>query len=238
MEELNLEVHVREELKKSKTADLRGLGFIPAVMYSSGKKTQHLKITRRDFTTLLHGRRAENIVINLKLAGSKEKKGHSVIIKEIQYNPVTDAILHIDFNEISLTTAIKVKVPVAAKGEPLVIKTEGGSLDYMCWELEVECLPTQIPEKIEVDVVNLKIGQSVHVRDLVLPPGIKVMHDPEVTVLMVSAPVKEEVAPAAGAVEGEVAGQEPEVIKKEKKEEEAEEAPKEQAGKKEPEPKA
>ncbi|MCX5714327.1 MAG: 50S ribosomal protein L25, partial [Candidatus Omnitrophica bacterium] len=122
-------------------------------------------------------------------------------------------IVHVDFNEISLTKAIKVNVPVVAKGEPIGVKQDGGSLEHILWEIEVECLPTEIPKEFEVDVSALKIGDSVHIKDLQVAPNIKVINDPHSVILSVAAPIKEEVV--AEAVEGEVP-QEPEVIKEKK----------------------
>jgi len=158
----------------------------------------------------------------------KKQKGRSCLIKEIQYDPVKGDIIHVDFNEISLTKVIKVNVPVVAKGEPIGVRQEGGSLEHILWEIEVECLPTDIPRDIEVDVSLLNIGDAIHIKDITFPSNIKVLNAPEAIVFSVTAPIKEEVA--VPAVEGEEK-QEPEVIK-EKKEvpaegEEAEEDKKE-----------
>lgn len=122
------------------------------------------------------------------------------LIKEVQYDPVRGDIIHVDFNEISLTKAIKVNITVVAKGEPAGVKQEGGSLEHNLWEVEIECLPTSIPENIEVDVSGLKLGDAVHVKDLIVPAGVKILNDPEAAVLSVAAPMKEE-APVE-AVEG------------------------------------
>jgi large subunit ribosomal protein L25 len=122
-------------------------------------------------------------------------------------------IVHVDFNQISLTKEIKVNVPVVAKGEPAGVKLEGGSLEHILWEIEVACLPTNIPQGIEVDVSGLKLGDSVHVKDLSVPAGVKILNDPGAIVLSVAAPMKEEVP--VEAVEG-AEKQEPEVIKEKK----------------------
>jgi large subunit ribosomal protein L25 len=168
----------------------------------------------------------ENVIISLKV----KNKTRPCLIKEIQYHPVHGDITHVDFNEISLTKAVKINIPVVAKGEPVGVKQEGGSLEHILWEVEVECLPTDIPKEIEVDVSQLKIGDSIHVKELPVPPKVKILSDPDATVISVAEPLKEEVA--AAPVEGEVA-QEPEVIK-EKKEAPAEgETPAEEKGKKE-----
>ncbi|MBU1090228.1 MAG: 50S ribosomal protein L25 [Candidatus Omnitrophica bacterium] len=218
MAELLLEAQPREEIGKSKVKDLRGSGFIPAVIYANGKKPMALKVSSHDLIRLIHQHRIEGVIINLKIKGDKGKS-QPCLIKEIQYHPVHDHILHVDFNEISLTEVIKVNIPVSAKGEPIGVKQEGGSLEHVLWEIEVECLPTDIPEKIEVDVSLLKIDEGIQVKDLSIPPAVKVLNDPDALVLSVIPPMKEEVP--VEPIEGEEVSQEPEVIK-EKKEVEAE----------------
>ena len=121
-----------------------------------------------------------------------------------------------DFNEISLTDKIKVKVPVHPHGIAEGVSKEEGVLETVIWEIEIECLPTEIPQKIETEVAQMKIGDSIFVKDLIVPPGVKVLNDPELTVFTVKPPAKEEVVeevPAEGA-------DEPEIISKGKKEEE------------------
>jgi len=124
--------------------------------------------------------------------------------------------LHVDFNQISLTKEIIVKVPIHAKGEPVGVKQDEGSLEHNIWEIEVECLPTQIPENIDVDVSELNIGDAIHVRDLTIPEGVKVKTEEDAVVLSVIPPRKvEEVAPEG---EEEAAPEEPEAIKEKKPE--------------------
>ncbi|MDP2938450.1 MAG: 50S ribosomal protein L25 [Candidatus Omnitrophota bacterium] len=213
MEEIILEVQPRGELGKNKVKDLREKGFIPAVIYAEGKKSQPIKVSHRQLWQLIHQHRLESKVINLKMQDDKKQKGMSCLIKEIQHDPVKGDIIHVDFNEISLTKVIKVNVSVVAKGEPIGVKQEGGSLEHILWEIEVECLPTDIPKDIEVDVSLLKIGDDIHIKDIAFPSNIKVMNNPEAIVFSVTAPIKEEVV--APAVEGEEK-QEPEVIKEKK----------------------
>jgi large subunit ribosomal protein L25 len=218
MEEILLEAHLRPEIGKGKVKDLRDAGFIPAVVYGEGKPGIAIKVSHRAFIQLVHQHRIENAILSVKIADDTKQKSRSCLIKEIQYDPITEDIVHVDFNEVSLTKAIKVNVPIVAKGEPIGVKQEGGSLDHILWEVEVECLPTDIPKEIEVDVGNLKMGDSIHVKDIVFPEKVKVLTSTDSIVMQVSAPIKEEVAEVPA--EGEVA-QEPEVIK-EKKEEPAE----------------
>lgn len=214
MEEIHLETELREEIGKGKVKKIRDAGLIPAVLYGEGKKSKALKISRSQFIKLSHQYHLENMVMTLDIKGDAKSKGHSCLIKEIQYDPVKGEIRHIDFNEISLTKAIKVKVPIVAKGEPVGVKMEGGSLEHILWEVEIECLPTEIPKEIEVDVSQLKMGESIHLKDIKIPANIKVLTDVETLVFSVVEPMKEQVAPAE-AVEGEVS-QEPEVIKEKK----------------------
>lgn len=233
MEEISLSAELRQEKGRAKVKNLREGGFIPAVVYAPGSQTLSLKVSKSELIRLVHQHHnIESAVIQLKVKDDKKQKSRPCLIKEVQYEPVHGDITHVDFNEISLTKAIKVNIPVAAKGEPVGVKQEGGSLEHHLWEVEVECLPTSIPENIEVDVSGLKLGEAVHIKDLAVPAGVKILNDPEAAVLSVAAPMKEE-APAE-AVEGEVP-QEPEVIKEKKEvpeEEGKQEEPKEKEEKK------
>ncbi|MFZ2937937.1 MAG: 50S ribosomal protein L25 [Candidatus Omnitrophota bacterium] len=225
MDEIFLDAVLRNEIGKSKVKDIRQVGFIPAVIYGEGKDSQPIKISHKELFQLLHQHRLENVIINLKVKGDL-KENRSCLIKEIQYHPVKGDIVHIDFNEISLTKAIKVNIPVVAKGEPVGVKLDGGSLEHILWEIEVECLPTNIPKDFEVDVSALKIGDAIHVKDMSFPADIKILTPSDSVILSVAEPIKEEVAVP---VEGEEI-LEPEVIK-EKKEvsaEGAQEEPKEE----------
>ena len=224
MEEIFLEVELREGKGRAKAKDARENGFIPAVVYFHGKDALSLKIPRSALLKLVHQHRLESTIINLKIKDDKKAKARPCLVKEVQYDPVREDIIHVDFNEISLTQAIKVNVPVQTKGEAFGVKQEGGSLEHLLWEIEVECLPTSIPKEIQVDISALKMDEAIYVKDLVFPSGVKPLNDPAAIVLHVIAPMKEE-APAE-AIEGETA-QEPEVIK-EKKEVAGEAAPDEE----------
>lgn len=227
-EQIKLEASLRKETGKKGAKTIRTSGFVPAIVYSAGKKSVPVQVERGTLMRFLHAHRAEGVVISLEVKDEEKHKKFNVMIKEIQHDPVQENIIHVDFNEISLTKVIKAHVPVVAKGEAPGVKMDGGSLDHVMWEIEVECLPTAIPQEIAVDVSNLKIGDSVAIKDITFPEGVKVLHDLNMTVLQVSAPIKLEEVTAA-AEEGATT-QEPEVIK-EKKEapEEAAEGGKEKA---------
>jgi large subunit ribosomal protein L25 len=143
-----------------------------------------------------------------------------VIIKEIQHHPIRDQILHVDFQEISLTEKLTVEVPIATKGEAEGVVKEEGVLEHVLWEVKVECLPTDIPEKIELEVTNMKIGDSVLVKDLQVPPGVKILDDAEQTVISVTPPYVEK--PAEEVAAEEIT--EPELIREKKEKEEEETA--------------
>ncbi|MCM8765537.1 MAG: 50S ribosomal protein L25 [Candidatus Omnitrophica bacterium] len=218
MEEVGLLGKVRET-KGKQVNRLRKEGWVPAVVYKKGEESLPLQLPRKDLEKILHTSLGGNILISLKIEKeSPSQKGKSqevktVIIKEIQRDPLTEELLHIDFQQISLTEKIMVNVPLAIVGEAVGVKRDGGILEHLLWELPIECLPTAIPEKIEVDVSQLEIGQSIYVKDLKIPEGIRVLAPPEQTVIMVEMPKVEKVEEK---VEEEVV--EPEVIKQKKPE--------------------
>jgi len=230
MEKVILKAQVRTETGKRAAKDLRAKRLIPANVYKGSSGALSLQVLIDDLAEVLQTKAGVNVLITLKISGGDSAvKDKTVLIKEIQREPIKDGILHVDFNEISLTDTLKINVPLAFKGEPVGVKVDSGILEHIMWELEVECLPTDIPEKIEVDVSALKIGESLHVKNIVLPEGVKALNDPELIAVIVKAP-KAEVAAEEAGVEG---APEPELIRKKKEEGEAEEAapaPKEAAG--------
>lgn len=221
MEKIILEAELREEIGKNKSKSLRRTGSIPAVLYSEGKITRNIKLVSSDLLKFVHQHRVETAVVNIRIKGEDNKKEYPCLIKEIQYDPVKGDIFHVDFNQISLTKVIKINVPLVAKGEPVGAKQEGGVLNHVLWEIEVECLPADVPKEIEVDVSGLKINDVIRIKDIAMPAQVKALSEPEAIVFAVVPPVKEEVAvaPEAGEVKAE-----PEVIKEKKEAPEAEEA--------------
>lgn len=231
MQRIPLKSHIREETGKKFTKGLRKAGLIPAVVYREAKETVHIKINERDLFEALRTKAGENVLINLAIEGGTKKKEEErvVIIKEIQHHPIRDQVLHVDFQEISLTEKLEMDVPIVAKGEAEGVTKDEGVLEHVLWEVKVECLPTDIPEKIEVDVTAMKIGDSVLIKDLKVPPEVKILADPEQTVMSLVPPHAEK--PPEEAAAEEIT--EPELIRKEKEEE----VPEEEAGKPAPEEK-
>ena len=226
-ERITLEAAVRPASGKGPSAALRRQGWVPCVVYKEGKSAVSIQVSGRDLHRVLHTKAGENVLIALQFPeDSKESlRGHAdlssgegvVLIKELQHHPVTHQILHVDFNEISLTKRITVSVPLSFEGEAIGVKQGSGVLEHMRWEVEVECLPTEIPAQIPVEISNLELGVTLHVKDISLPEGVRAVTDPEQPVIACVEPRQEEVAAPAEAG----AAAEPEVIKQKKPEEEA-----------------
>lgn len=218
MATMQLAASVREQVGKEAVKKVRRAGFVPVSLYGHGMKALSLQVGVKDLHAALHTKAGENVVLNLTVEGVKLKES-TCLIKEIQQNPVTDNIDHVDLIVISMTQKIDVKIPVIALHtlEAPGVK-EGGVLDIIHHEITVECLPTSIPEKIEIDVKSMKIGDTIHAKDLKLPEGVKCKLDGDDVVAALHPPMKEEVAAEEGL------GTEPEVIEKGKKPAEGEEA--------------
>jgi large subunit ribosomal protein L25 len=204
----------RENLGKGGARKARAAGQIPGVLYGHGEEPVPVAVGAREFDLALRGHKGGNPIVNLAVAGGE----FTALIRAVQYDPLTHDILHLDFQHISLTETIEVKVAVHLTGLPIGVKDGGGILETILRDIEVRCLPTAIPASIEVDVSHLNIGDSVHVREISVP-NVTVLNDGAETIATVVPPtVMEEKAPEAAAVEGAPA--EPEVIAKGKKEEE------------------
>ncbi len=208
MQEVKLAVKARSEKGKEIVKKLRRRGIIPGVVYGPEEKPMPVAIEAKVFDNLLRSGIGENAIIDLSVANGG-KTTQKVLIREVQLHPVTGQILHIDFQHISLTRKITVNIPVHVVGLAVGVKDTGGILQHTLRELTVSCLPTEIPEKVDVDVTALKIGDSIHVRDIKLEK-VEVLNDPDSSVVSVVPPtiIKEEelaaAAPAAEVTEPEV----------------------------------
>ncbi|MBI4691675.1 MAG: 50S ribosomal protein L25 [Nitrospirae bacterium] len=216
MERVTLDVEKRERAGKGIARTLRRQGIIPAVIYREGGSLP-ISISTKALTEFIHTTAGEHTVVNLKFPGGENKLA---ILKEYQRDPLKGEILHTDFFEISLTEKVSVNVRVMVMGESIGVKRDGGILQHLLREVEIECLPDKIPGHFEIDISKLEIGQAIHVKDIHVGEGIKVLTNPDEVILNVIAPIveKEEV-PAAEGVAAAPEVTEPEVIKKGKKEE-------------------
>src|SRR5688500_14357996 len=221
MATVNLDAEPRADAGKGFARKLRSQGQIPAVIYGHGRDPQPLSLNARDLDKLLEHIVAESTVIEVKIGDDTSK----TLIREIQRHPYKRQILHVDFQALVAGEKVIVNIPIVLMGIPEGVRLGGGVLDQTLRELEIKVDPSDIPNHLEVDVTNLIIGDSLHVSDIPLPPGIEVMDDMEASVCVVAAPraVIEETA-APEAAEGEAgAVAEPEVIGRGKEDEEGDE---------------
>jgi large subunit ribosomal protein L25 len=241
MEAKSLTIEPRTDLGKNASYRVRKSGFIPGVIYSHGE-CEKIQIPRKDFFKLFKGKISESVIfdIHTKEKGDTEKMAY---VKDYQMDPLTGEILHIDLFKVTKDEKIHTHVPVefigTAKGTKL-----GGILEVDMREIEVECLPKDLPEKVQIDVTELMVGDSIHVKDIVLAEGVKIMSNPEASVASVHVPkivVVEEKVEEVAAVEGEVAAEgegevegEGEAKAKAKGKGEGEETKKAEKGKEEP----
>jgi large subunit ribosomal protein L25 len=221
--EATLEAIERTARGKNESRRLRVTGKIPAVVYGVKEGGVPIAVDPKGLTKILQTELGANTLIALKLPGGGNAR---VLVKEYQYDPVTHKLLHADFYKVAMDKVIRVTVTVVPKGEPKGVKQQGGVLDIVHRQLELECLPADIPEHIEVDVTEMMVGQSVRVRDVATSAKWKAVSDPDMMLMHVIIPKVEEVpaTPEAVAAAAAAGPAEPEVIKKGKKDEEAEAA--------------
>ena len=207
----------RQGLGSNASRRLRAQGFLPAVLYGESSGSQALVLSKKDIIAIMKLESRENTIF--KVAVGCER--YDVMIKDLQVDPVSDEILHADLIRISIDKPIRVTVPVVHRGEPVGVKTEGGFIDFVGREVEVECLPRDIPENLPIDISDLRIHQSFKVEQLAVPAGVRVITDPGNVLVLISLPHKEEEFPGEKPEEA-VAEEptEPEVIKKERAEKE------------------
>lgn len=212
---------------KNASRRLRREGMMPAVLYGADRANVPLTLKKKDVFTILMSESRERTIFQI----SYDSELKNVMIKELQRNPVTDEILHADFIQIAMDRAIRVSIPVITVGEAVGVKTEGGFVELITRGVEIECLPKNIPERMEVDISNLHLRQSLKVGDLTAPEGVKLISHPDTLLVLIEAPSKEEEVAVEAKEEVVAVPAEPEVIKKERAEEEPKEEEKEKKGK-------
>jgi large subunit ribosomal protein L25 len=218
-----LEALTRSDFGKNEARRIRRDGRVPGVLYGEGKNATPISVEPRALLRILHSESGANTLISLKLAGTGDAR---VLVKDFQLDPVTHEVLHADFYRVAMDKMLQVTVPVTIKGEAKGVKQQSGVLEFIRREIVVSCLPSDIPEHIEVDVTELMLHQGIRVRDIATSPKWKPITEGEAMLVHVIMPKAEEApAPAEGAVVAAAATAtpaEPEVIKKGKKEEEGE----------------
>lgn len=208
MERVTLGAAGRTATGKNAVKKIRKDGFVPAILYGRAREPLPLAVGRKDLLGAL-ATGGRNVLIDLRVTHNGDEETNTVMIAEIQRDHIRREILHVDLHQISLTETLEARVPVMLAGTPEGVASGAGILEQHLREVVVRCLPTQIPDHVTVNVAGLGVGDSVHVRDLVVAEGIEVLTPPEEVLASVVAPKAEEEAPAAEAA---VAPAEPEVV--------------------------
>lgn len=226
--DITVRAEVRTARGKNEARRLRRAGRIPAVVYGAYKEAVSVAVDPKEVTRILHSATGHNTIFDIAVDGGEKTP---VMVVDWQYDPIKDVLLHVDLKRIDLSKRIRVSVPVLTQGDPKGVKQQGGLLEAVAREVEIECLPDEIPEHFTVDVTELLIGQSLRAGEVPLTGSMQLITSPDTVIAHVVAlrgePTAAEAAEAAPAPE---APAEPEVIKKGKKEEE--EAGEEAKGKK------
>ena len=214
-----LDAQTRDTFGKNEARRTRREGKVPAVLYGgAGGGANPIAVSPKELLKILHSESGQNTLISLKLAGAGDTR---VLVKDFQLDPITHEVLHADFYRVAMDKLLQVTIPIVVQGEPKGVKQQGGVLEHIRREIEIECLPADIPENVVVDVSELMLHQGVRVRDIATSPKWTPKSDPDLMLVHVIMPKAEEApAPAEAAAAAPAAPAEPEVIKKGKKEEE------------------
>jgi large subunit ribosomal protein L25 len=221
MEQIIVEAAPRESRGKNAARRLRVAGTVPAVLYGGKTGPQALQVNTKHVSAILRSETGHNTILTVKTQSGED----FAIVKEYQVDPVKGTLLHVDLLRVAMDVRMRVKVPVHTFGEPQGVKLQGGVFEVVTREIEIECLPADIPTEFKVDITNLMMGMQIHSSDIPLDPEkMKLMTDPlRVLAHVVALRVEEEKTPEAVAGDAAAAPAEPEVIKKGKKDEEGEE---------------
>lgn len=202
--QVKLAARPRVEHGRNAVKHVRARGNVPAVIYGSKDAPANLEVSRRDIETLLAHAVGENILVELEIDNNGAKTNRLSLIQEVQHHPLRGDVLHVDFHAVSMTEEIEAEIVVESTGEADGVKNFGGLLEQNIRSLTVKCLPQNLPEVIRVDVTALKVGDAIHVRDLVLPEGVAALNDADLTVFIVAEPNVASEAPATAAASPEV----------------------------------
>jgi large subunit ribosomal protein L25 len=187
MDTMQLNSEIRDQTGKGAARRLRSAGKLPAILYGAKTDPIMLAMDSSELKKTLKGRAAENIIFDLTINGGKKSQSKKVMIKELQRDPVKRDYLHVDLFEISMAKELEVDIPLDLLNTPIGVE-QGGILQHIRREVKVVCLPQDLVDTIEVDVSGLDIGQSLHVRDISFPPGLRSLEDEDLTVVTVVAP--------------------------------------------------
>jgi large subunit ribosomal protein L25 len=213
--QVKLSARARSRIGGTVRNKLKREGLIPAVIYGGREIPVPLQVGAREIGNVLSHARGENILVELEIENDGAKTSRMALIQEVQHEPLSGSIVHVDFHAVNMNEALNTSVPIESQGEPIGVRSFGGILEQSLRSLEIECLPKDLPEVLIIDVSGLNIGDSIHVKHIALPAGVTALDDPDLTVFLVAAPAVAEI-PAAAAAAAPAA--QPEVIKEKKEE--------------------
>ena len=222
MEQFVIKGEIRKELGKNACRKLRREGKLPGILYGNNMENIPIIVDKKDIQRILKSEIGENTIFKITL----DSQTYDVIIKDLQRDPVYYEPLHVDLYRVAMDKPIEVTIAIALKGEAVGVKSEGGFLDFVTREIDIRCLPKNIPEYIEVDISNLHVNQALKVEDIKVPEGIEILENPEVVIVHVFPPEEEEKVEEEEEKEETLFAEEPEqpeIIGKEKPSEEEEE---------------
>jgi large subunit ribosomal protein L25 len=186
-QQVKLKAQKRTLVGRNAVKKVKEKGLVPGVIYGSQAEPMTLQIDARELTTVLAHASSEHVLVELEIVDGSQSTHRLALIQEVQHHPLKRALLHVDFHAVSATEKIISEVPIEAVGEALGVRTFGGLLEYSLRTLEVECYPQDLPDLVQIDVSNLNIGESLHVRDIPLPSGVEAITDEDLTVVSVVA---------------------------------------------------
>lgn len=217
MKSLALSASPRTQTRRKGARKIRSGGRIPAIIYGRHNPPQNLEIDAKQFDELVHKAHTEIILVDLTVEGDS-KPARLALVQDVQHHPLSGKVLHLDLHEVKADEKVSIEVPVEAVGVPDGVKNGGGTLEHVRFRIRVRCLPKDLPEQINVDVTHLKVGETLHIGEIVAPPGVELLGDKKIPVLAVAAPVTEAAAEATAAPAAGEAAKQPEMIKEKKEE--------------------
>lgn len=222
MRAVALNAFPRSLARRGGAKKLRESGRVPAVIYGRRIQPQNLEVKVKDIEDLLHSSASETLLIDLSVCGDAPAQ-YLALLQEVQHNPLTAKVLHVDFHQVAADEKVTVTVPVETVGDAAGVKTGGGVLEHVLFKIKLRGLPKDVPAFIELDVTKLEIGQAIHLGEIPLPPGVEAVGDKSIPVIAVAAPLTEE--QEAAVLEAATAPlAEPEMLKEKKEEGEVAEA--------------
>jgi large subunit ribosomal protein L25 len=202
MKSSSLNAFPRTESGRIGVRKLRATGRVPAVIYGRKTAPRNIEVDAKELKQLIHGTASENIVVDLSIENDTNKS-RLAVVQEVQHNPISGIVLHVDFHEVDETEPVEIMVPLETIGEAIGVKTGGGMLEHVMFKVKVKALPRDLPEMIVIDVSELGAGQAIHLGEIKAPKGVEILGDPSQPVLSIAEPKKAEVveaaAPAAAA---------------------------------------